>query len=121
IEIRISLLQLFSQNPDLRVLAPEAEHGCSCHIRMMNVIRDQPTKIVRILSRSAAAAFMQKKSYAIHILENLRTLLASGISLPGMIPDLFSFAILIQPRQLRHLPPVNLGRPESQLFFKRLF
>src|SRR6266404_9214152 len=102
------------------MLASQAEHGCSCHIGMIDVGCNQSTEIVRVLTRSAAAAFMQQKSDPVHIFENSGTLRICSVSLPGMRPNFFCVAGLIKPRQFRHLTPIKLWRSKTQLLFKRL-
>src|SRR5437660_4638387 len=102
------------------MLATQAEHRGAGNIRMMNVARDQSTKIVGIFPRSSAAPFMQQKPHAVHVFENSGTLRARRVTGQRARLDLLAPAIRIQSRQLRHLPPVDLWRGETQLLFKRL-
>src|SRR5438046_1911840 len=87
---------------------------------MMDIARDQSTKIVGIFPRSSTATVMQKEPHAVHVFEDSGTLRPGRLSRQLARLDLFGAAIRIEPRQLRHLPPVHLRRGESQLLFKRL-
>ena len=81
IKIRVTLAQLLLQNLDLCMLAAQTEYRCSRHVGMMEITRNEPAQILRILARSSAPAFMQKKSDAIQIPENSRTPRNSSICL----------------------------------------
>src|SRR5579863_8635926 len=58
-EIRIAPANLLAQDSGLRVLASQAEHRRPGNIRMIDVAGDEAAKVVGILPRSPAAAFMQ--------------------------------------------------------------
>ena len=103
------------------MLAAQAEHRRPGHIRMMDVARDQSTKIVGILPGSSAASFVQQKPDAVQVFENSGTLRARRVSRQRVGLDLFGSPTRIEPRQLRHLPPIDLWRGKTQLLFKRLF
>src|SRR5438132_5141256 len=102
------------------MLASQAKHGCSSHIGMIDVACNQSTEIVRVLTRSAAAAFMQQESDPVHIFENSGTLRICTVSLPGVSLNFFRPAGLKKPGQFRHLTPIKLWRSKTQLLFKRL-
>ena len=87
---------------------------------MMDVARDQSAKIVGIFPRSSAAPFVQQKPDAVHVFENPGTLRARRVLRQRARLDLLAPAIRIEPRQLRHLPPIDLWRSKTQLLFKRL-
>src|SRR5207244_4062559 len=76
------LAQLRPQNSDLRMLAAQAEHRRAGHIRVMDVARDQSTKIVGIFPGSSAAPFVQQKPDAVQVFENSGTLRARRVSRP---------------------------------------
>ena len=59
VELGIAFADLIPQDCDLRVLAAQAKHCGACDVGVVNVAGNQPAKVVRILARSAASAFMK--------------------------------------------------------------
>src|SRR2546430_11931777 len=68
---------------------------------MMDIARDQSTKIVGIFPRSSTATVMQKEPHAVHVFEDSGTLRPGRLSRQLARLDLFGAAIRIEPRQLR--------------------
>ena len=102
------------------MLAAQAEYRRSRHVWVMDIPGDQSAKIGRIFPCSAAAAVMQQEPHTVHIFENSGTLRLRRVSGQLACLDLVRPPIRIQPRQLRHLSPVNLRRREAKLLLKRL-
>src|SRR5260370_1207436 len=121
IEIRISLVQLRAQNADLRVLATQAEHRCSRHIRVMDITRNEPAEIVGILPRASAASFVQQKADAIHTLENSGALRTWRFARQSPRLNVSCSAVLVEASKLGPLSPVNLRPRKAQLSLKGLF
>src|SRR5207245_9490016 len=87
---------------------------------MMDIARDQSTKIVGIFPRSSTATVMQKEPHAVHVFEDSGTERPSRLSRQLARLDLFGAAIRIEPCHLRYLPSLHLRRGESKLLSKLL-
>ena len=61
---------MLEQNRNLRMLAAETQNRGSSDVGVVNVTGDQRAKIIGILPRSAAAAFVRQELDSVHVLED---------------------------------------------------
>ena len=120
IKLRIPFANLFAQDGNLRVLAAQTQHRGPRNIRVVQVAGNQPAQIVGVFPRSAAAACMQQESDAIHVFKKRRASWSRVFSACLSALDVFSASFLVEPRQFRHLLPINLRRRETQFLLERL-
>src|SRR5438552_5858251 len=87
---------------------------------MVNVSGDQPTKVIGILPRATAAAFMEEELDAIHIPEDSTRVSLLSLFLRRTVLDLRRLALPVLPDQLGHLLAIKLRPGKAQLFLKCL-
>src|ERR1035438_456549 len=103
------------------MLATKTQDAGSGDVGMMEVARNQPTKILGIFSSSSTSALMREELDAIDILENPRLGGHSRVFFRPVLLDLLQFALSVESDQFSNLLPVSLGPSKTQFLFKRLF
>src|SRR5438128_5987569 len=87
---------------------------------MIDIARDEPTKVVRILASPAAAALMHQKLDTVDVFEKSRLARISAVPQQGAVLEFFDSAFTIQFRQLRHLVAIHLRSCEAKFLFECL-
>ena len=67
VSLRVARAQLVHQHAGLCILAAQAQHGCACHVGMMNVAGEQAAERLRVLPRASAAALVGEEADAVEI------------------------------------------------------
>src|SRR5262249_12761454 len=95
--------------------------NCRSHdIRVMQIPRDQPAQVRRILTRSAAAGLMHQKLDAIHVLEERGLGHRARWFLRTSMLDLIEPPLLVEFNHVRYLAAVHLRRSKPQFLLERL-
>ena len=92
------------------MLTAEAQNGGARYVGVVDVSGNQSTKIIGILARSAATAFMHQKLDPVNILEHWRRRRRSIRTHSAVACDFTRPARLIQADEFRHLLTVDLRR-----------
>src|SRR5690606_19737944 len=103
VELRVALRDFITEYRHLCILAPQAQYGCSRHIRVCDVTRKETTQRIRIDARTTAPHLMIKEFDPIHVGKQLLTIVLTPLHCDIGIEDIvYGISGLVYPDKLLH-------------------